>query len=394
MNESENKTTLLPATQLKACRDELNFAEFPLAALGPVPDGTKTLVFEDPLYDPSRGKVIDRRVTISASDSYGLPTSRDDEVILGLIQLSSQQGFADHRVHFTRHELVKLLGWPDNGKSYARINQSLQRWLGVTLYYENAWWSREESAWVTEGFHVINSLTLLDKERRERQRKTDQPHAGQSSFVWNELVFRSFTSGYLKKLDLEFYHTLRTPVTKRLYRFLDKRFYHRSRWEFDLRKLACEHIGLSKAYHNSKIKERMRPAIAELEEKGFLAPLDQHTRFKRVQHGVWNVVFVQSAERGGDKDVFVEPKKPKPLPPSSSPGPTDQELADVESVKVIWEQLTQTERQELERDAVHQAPAFLKNQYDRTKTDGGVLFREVRRKIIHDHVLKVKTEPV
>jgi hypothetical protein len=64
-------------------------------------------------------------LTISTSDTCGLPTPADDEVILRLIQLSSQQGYARHRVHFTRQELVELLGWPDNGNRYARVKQSL-----------------------------------------------------------------------------------------------------------------------------------------------------------------------------------------------------------------------------------------------------------------------------
>ena len=46
-----------------------------------------------------------------------------------------------------------------------------------------------------------------------------------SSFKWNEVIFRSFQSGNLKQIDLEFYLKLRLPTTKRVFRFLDKRFY-------------------------------------------------------------------------------------------------------------------------------------------------------------------------
>jgi hypothetical protein len=38
---------------------------------------------------------------------------------------------------------------------------------------------------------------------------------------------------------------LRLPTIKRrMFRFLDKRFYRRNQLDFDLRVLACEHIGL------------------------------------------------------------------------------------------------------------------------------------------------------
>ena len=56
-----------------------------------------------------------------------------------------------------------------------------------------------------------------------------------SSFRWNEVIFESFQSGNLKQLDLEFYLRLRLPTTKRMFRFLDKRFYRRARLDFDLR---------------------------------------------------------------------------------------------------------------------------------------------------------------
>ena len=49
-----------------------------------------------------------------------------------------------------------------------------------------------------------------------------------------------------------------------MYRFLDKRFYHKSRWEFDLTEFACEHIGVSRNYDTGQLKRRLQPAIEEL----------------------------------------------------------------------------------------------------------------------------------
>jgi len=79
-----------------------------------------------------------------ASDKYGLPTAMDDEVILGLIQLTGKAEFSKRKVLFTRYELLRLLNWTDDTRNYNRLEQSLNRWLGVTLYYDKAWWSKEE----------------------------------------------------------------------------------------------------------------------------------------------------------------------------------------------------------------------------------------------------------
>src|SRR5262245_4930206 len=116
-------------------RDELNFAEFPIALLAErVPDGQKTLEFQDVIRDQKTGEAVTRKLVITASDKYGLPTAKDDEVILGLVQLTRlANNFTERMVPFSRYDLVHLLGWPHNGQSFRRVEESLRRWLGVVL---------------------------------------------------------------------------------------------------------------------------------------------------------------------------------------------------------------------------------------------------------------------
>ncbi len=294
--------------QESAFKDELNLAEFPVAALADrIPDGQTTLVFEDRL-DRRDGPPIVRRLTIMGTAKHGLPTSVDDEVLVGLVQLTKRwNNFTDPRVNFSRYELIELLGWPQTGQSYKRIEEALHRWVGIVLSYENAWWDNAEKSWVDEHFHVLDNVTLYDRERR-RPSKSAAASTGASnrkrgkrgnappplsSFKWNEAIFRSFQSGNLKQIDLEFYLKLRLPTTKRLFRFLDKRFYRCDRIEFDLRTFACEHIGLSRSYKPTELKRRLRPAIAELQRQGFLEPIEESERYIRRSRGHWQVVFVR-----------------------------------------------------------------------------------------------------
>lgn len=293
-------------------RDELNFAEFPLASVSTkLPKDQKTLEFTDEIFDRARNERVTRKLTITASDKYGLPTAIDDEVILGLIQLTGKADFSERKVLFTRYELLKLLNWTDGTRNYDRLEESLNRWLGVTLYYEKSWWSKEEQTWVNEGFHILDHVQILDKERQSRRaKKGDQ--AGKSSFVWNEVVFNSFKAGYLKQLDFEFYKQLESAISKRMYRFLDKRFYHRQRLEFDLRTFACEHIGLSKNYHNGELKRVLSPAIRELEEQGFLKKLPAEERFICKAKGEWSAVFLREAKTA-ERAIEDEPELVKAL---------------------------------------------------------------------------------
>ena len=103
-------------------RDELNLAEFPIALLSSRPNpNQKTVQFEDRIWDKRPNRHVTRKLTITASDLYGLPTTLDDDVILGLIQLTRENDFQDNQVFFSRYKLIRLLGWRNEGKSYMRL---------------------------------------------------------------------------------------------------------------------------------------------------------------------------------------------------------------------------------------------------------------------------------
>ena len=294
-------------------KDELNLAEFPLCALTHRlrPD-QKTLRFQDEVWDKSRQRFITRQLTVTGSDAFGLPTPLDDEVLLGLIQLTRLRHFAERKVPFTRHQLLRILGWRDESKSYARIEASLNRWTGVTLYYRNAWWSRATQCWMDEKFHILDNVWLCHRDAPPPDTGLPVSGAQVSAFVWNEVVFRSFQSGNLKGIDLEFFKNLHSAVAKRLYRFLDKHFRQRGRLEFDLRELACEHVGLAHGYDAANLKRKLRPGIAELERKGFLQPIPEAGRFRKICSGRWQVFF-DAAKPGAQ--TTSEPPPPPPEQP-------------------------------------------------------------------------------
>ena len=273
-------------------RDELNLAEFPLCALAHrLRPEQKTLRFEDRVWDDGRGKMITRQLIITGSDAYGLPTALDEEVLLGLIQLTRQRDFADRKVPFTRHLLLQVLGWRGDSKSYERLEASLNRWTGVTLFYQHAWWNRAKQCWMDEKFHVLDNVWLCHRDAAAPDIGLGGSGAPASAFVWNEVIFRSFQAGNLKSLDFDFFKELRSAVAKRLYRFLDKRLFRRSRREFNLKEFAWEHVGLARGYDSANLKRKLRPGIAELERRGFLKPLAETDRFQKERSGHWRVVF-------------------------------------------------------------------------------------------------------
>lgn len=247
------------------------------------------MVFEDTIRDHGAGSEVERRLTVRAHEDYGLATPVDEEVLLGLLAITKQKNdLAAPRVAFTRYELVRLLGWPLNGPSYERLVGSLKRWANLSLDYENAWWDNDQKQWADVTFHVLNTV-VINKPVRGTQ-------AGAVQVEWNEVVFKSFLAGYLKTIDLAFYRTLGSAVSRRLYRFLDKHFYHRARLEYDLLTLAFEKVGLSREYEPWKVKQKLAPAIDELVERGYLERLGREDRYLPVGKGRWRVVFRKAPE--------------------------------------------------------------------------------------------------
>lgn len=269
--------------------DELNICEFPLTSTGRAGSPGNTLVFEDDIYDEGSQQSVHRKLVVSSSEAFGLPTPADNDVLLVLMHLTNvRNGFTDRTVTFSRYELVKALGWDHGGKSYRRIEDALNRWVNVTLNYNRAWWDRDGKRWQTKAFHILESIDLNGR--------GDGRDDGTSTFTWNNVIFSSIQQNNVKRLDLDTYFKLKLPTAKQAYRFLDKRFYRTKMLEFDLRIFACEHVGLSRSYDISQLKRKLQPAIEELEGISFLKRLPVSERYIKRQRGDWTVKLIRASE--------------------------------------------------------------------------------------------------
>ena len=266
-------------------RDEMNLAEYPIALLADrAPKDVKTLVYKD----------RDETLTITGSDLLGLPMALDIDVIIGLLHLTKKKNdFTGRTVSFTRYELLEVLRWSHRGRHYERITESLNRWVGVTLIYKKAWWDNDRRTKGNASFHIIDAANVVERDTSTSR----QQQLPLSTIRWGEEFFRSCQANNLKRLDLEVYFSLESSISKQLYRFLDKRFYRKREWIFDLRTLACEHVGLSRNYPSWKIKQKLDPAIEELADAGFLRRMSSAERYKKVARGDWTITLVKGGPR-------------------------------------------------------------------------------------------------
>ena len=238
----------------------MNFAEFPIdLAHRPSPPAARPACSSRIRSTTTRRKkLITRKRIIEGSEEYGLPTATDDMVILALIQLTKlKNDFSRREVEFTRLELIRLLGWPDKGQSYDRIETSLLRIASVTYNYDNAWWDGRRKTWTTKVFGIIDTVEINDsRERRRAGRAVPLPHRLERGRL-RQLPGRLSAEHRLPAL-----HELQAPIGLRMYRFLGKRFYLQPEWMFDLKEFAYEHIGLGRNYEGgTQIARKLRPAI-------------------------------------------------------------------------------------------------------------------------------------
>lgn len=264
--------------------EELNWVEFPLALLtSKAPAHLKTLRFQDTIEDSASGERIERRVLVSAADALTLPTWQDQDVLLAMMKHTRDStGFSSPVVPFTLYKILKILNWPDNGTYRQRIKTALQKWNATWIRFENSF--RRDSRWTTEkGFHVISYYELADAKHPDPNRE--------QIFEWHRVVFDSIKAKHTKPLDWSFYIGLQLPSTKRLYRFLDKRFWITPKYSPLLVPFCQEKMGLGRDYKPNRYCKLLEPAIAELVSKKFLASISRERLFERVTSGVYRVHF-------------------------------------------------------------------------------------------------------
>ena len=293
VTRDRDETATANQTASSLGRDELNLAEFPLTPIADrFLDGCKTVVLRDQVWDSERREKVPRELAISGSDRYGLPTATDEDVLLGCVQLSSRDAFRSRELAFSRYALLKLLGWDDSTRNYRRLLTSLRRWKGVTIYSTRAFYDHAAKSWVNRDFGLFDNLYIYEREHR-----IDGAVEARSWLVWNEVLYNSFQAGYLKTLDWDLYCRLRSPVAKRLYRFLDKRFYRENRLVFDLHDLAHHKVRVAPGYNTAQIKRALQTGIRELEAVWDLRVLPAEKRFVKRSRGRWDAVFERKPKK-------------------------------------------------------------------------------------------------
>lgn len=253
-------------------KDEMNLAEFPITLLSKrhVSD-TKTIEFSDTIFG-RENEIIQRKWTVTGSDKFGLPLAQDNDIWMALIVMGKNNDFRDRKIQFSRYQICKIMNQKPGGSIYRRIEEALNRLSGVKIYAKNAFWDNEKRSYVTKGFGIIDDFELLE----EHGNSGDGDNYCQSYVNLNETIFRSIKTGYIKSIDISLYFKLESAISKRLYRYLDKKRYRKKVFEVDLFILAYTHLGFEEETYKyaSLIKNKLNYAHEDLIKTGFLESVE------------------------------------------------------------------------------------------------------------------------
>lgn len=251
-------------------KDEMNLVEFPITLLSKRHVGSSDILeFSDEIRGEG-GKIIKREWIVTGSKKFGLPLAIDNDVWLALLHCGLNENFSSRKIHFTKYRLCAIMSRETGGSGYKRIEEALDRLKGVSVKAKNAFWDNDKKGYVTKSFGLIDDYELFEGS------KPGRPAQDTFAFSYvnlNEVIYESIKAGYIKTIDTKIYFKLNSAITKRLYRYLDKKRYDgKKRFEINLFTLAYTHIGFDPETYKkpSLIKQKLATAHKELIEAGFL----------------------------------------------------------------------------------------------------------------------------
>jgi|GEM_PF-4381100 len=293
---------------LQSGRDALELLDFSLSGASDVPDKKiESIVSVREGIDSATGKKLDRSWEIAFSAKYGRPTPKDDDVLLALLKISSEDNFENQRVYFSRSKLCQINDWSAQGDDYKAIANALDRLQGVRITARNYDFDEKLNIWKDRRFGIINESEIYDKEKIGTAREASDGEVPQSWFEWSTFMMESFKRNQLRQIDLDVHRSLQKTMSKKLHRYLGKNFWFKRVLPIDLKELGIDICGYKQGTPLAELRRALKPAFTELQEKKVYGGLKIHIQ---QSYGKCEVTFIVSHALSIKKAKQADRKKP------------------------------------------------------------------------------------
>lgn len=141
--------------------------------------------------------------------SYRTPDQLDMLFLMFFLLRSQQQDYQPKLV-FSRYEILKNCGCPINPQYLRRLEDSLKRWLGVSLKFHQNFNDTKE--YRSKAFIILDHFQLRSKDQKLEV------------LLNADFLQQLQKSVYFKYIDFHYYRSLRRPVSRRLFEILNFAF--------------------------------------------------------------------------------------------------------------------------------------------------------------------------
>lgn len=188
---------------------------------------------------------------------YKAPDQLDMLFLLYMLMCAQQNNYAPHQ-EFSRYEILKKCGCPINTQYVKRLEDSLKRWLHVSIEFQGSFYDGKN--YLSMGFHILDHYCIRDSDKRVE-------------IVFNPHYLQQLRqSSFFKYIHFNTYKILRRPVTRRLFELLVHQFKQRKQWSIELCELGQKLTLYTRrkrgedkgAIYPSDVLTAIKPAINEI----------------------------------------------------------------------------------------------------------------------------------
>jgi len=181
-------------------------------------------------------RAIERAIKLHASTEFGFPTTFAYRLILIIIALLQETGFANPTIRTTRYHLAKRLGIKrPSRKDYEDIENACNALAAMFIQFRGTWYSKGGMGrWQDrDGVHLLERVKFQD----ERTESGTEKETG--SITVGCALLESLRAGYYNGIDIEYLNALkRSPLAQLLYGYLTKKDQEKRTFTIGLKELA------------------------------------------------------------------------------------------------------------------------------------------------------------
>lgn len=182
-------------------------------------------LLEIPIADYSRGLVEKTKnyvvyekdgVRTEIGSMYGPLKGYDEKVFKGGICHLAEKVGDNYISNFSQYEMANLLQISISGGKKGhmeRLRLALKRIGGLTITHTAFWVADGKEHKPLAMYPLFKAVFMPSKNDKERE----------NYFVWNELIAKNLFDKYYKYIDKEIYLSLPSPISRRLYDYLEKK---------------------------------------------------------------------------------------------------------------------------------------------------------------------------